>query len=148
MAIIKNGSQLVQSLVNKYYRHEYCSVLSKEDLFQEGMLGLLETEEKGNVSYVCNRIRGKIINISISEERRRKRHQFFVTEDIYKEDLSLKLIMEDLLNGLSKNQKLVVKKIYWEGKTIEEISKETNLPRPIVCDYHYRAKKKLKKLLD
>ena len=60
----------------------------------------------------------------------------------------LKGSLELSIKDLSKHDKMIIHKLYFEGKTISEVAKELNLPRMTFYGRKVKILKKLKKVLE
>ena len=57
-----------------------------------------------------------------------------------------RLLLKFALKRLTKRQKEVIKGIYFDGKTDEELAKELGINRRVVTKHHEAALKKLRKI--
>ncbi|MCM8767760.1 MAG: sigma-70 family RNA polymerase sigma factor [Candidatus Omnitrophica bacterium] len=151
MIKIENYFPLVKKIVKKYEN----TGVEKEDLFQEGCIGLIKAKnnykEGMNVNfstYATYWIKKYIIQ---SIEKSKKQKIFLKKESFlniyynFPSQISLPSINELNLNLLSKIEKKVIEKFYLEQKTLNDISKELNIPREKVRQIKQKSLIKLKK---
>ncbi|MCM8785759.1 MAG: sigma-70 family RNA polymerase sigma factor [Candidatus Omnitrophica bacterium] len=147
MIKIENYFPLVKKILKRYENKG----VEKDDLFQEGVMGLIEA--KNNYKYDMNVNFAtyaqywikKYILKSIDKNRKQKismkkvfNKSFYQNTPFFLYDLNLTI--------LSEIEKEVIEKFYLEEKTLEEISKELDLPRERIRQIKQKSLIKLKKI--
>ncbi|MCM8771563.1 MAG: sigma-70 family RNA polymerase sigma factor [Candidatus Omnitrophica bacterium] len=152
---VENYFPLVRKILKRYETMIGNLGIEKEDLFQEGCLGLIEARKnyKDNMKvpfskYAYFWIKKNIIQ-SIENFKRQKRKPGF--SQIKFKNYSLNHDFDNKftvlnLTGLLEIEKLIIEKFFIEGKTIKEISKEIGISKEKTKQIKQRAIRKLKNI--